>query len=309
MSKIAFMFAGQGAQYVGMGKDLYESSAAAKAVFDMGEQVRPGTMAMCFEGPEEALKQTINTQPCLFLTDLACAKALEEAGISASCAAGFSLGEIPALAYTGALTDEEAFRLVVARGVAMDDCSKKKPGSMVAALKLENSVVEEVCSTFKEVYPVNYNCPGQVSCAGAVEELDAFAEAIKEKGGRAVMIAVSGAFHTPFMADAADVLVKELSGMDLKAPATKLYANRTGREYPTSREEMVETISKQLCNPVRWEDTIRAMYADGVRTFIEVGAGKTLSGLVKKTNLEDVTILNVSDSESLKEVIAAVKGQ
>ena len=306
MSKTAFLFAGQGAQYVGMGKALYESSAAAKAVFDMGEAVRPGTMAMCFEGPGEELTKTINTQPCLFLTDIACAKALEEKGIKADMAAGFSLGEIPALAYTGVLSDEEAFKLVVARGNSMNACAEKRAGSMVAALKLTNEQVESVASKFEAVYPVNYNCPGQVSCAGAVEELDAFADAIKAEGGRAVKIAVSGAFHTPFMADAADVLRNELKDMTINAPSIDLYANKTGEVYPTDAAEVIETVSTQLCNPVRWEKTIRNMYDAGVRTFIEVGAGTTLSGLCKKMGYDDITVLNVADVETLESTVAAL---
>lgn len=306
MSKIAFLFAGQGAQYVGMGKALYESSAAAKEIFDMGESVRPGTKTMCFEGPGEELTKTINTQPCLFLTDLACAKALEEKGIKADMAAGFSLGEIPALAYTGVLSDEEAFKLVVARGNSMNACAEKRAGSMVAALKLPNEKVEEVAAKFEAVYPVNYNCPGQVSCAGAVEELDAFADAIKAEGGRAVKIAVSGAFHTPFMADAADVLRDALKDMTINAPAIDLYANKTGEVYPADEADVIETVSTQLCNPVRWEKTIRNMYDAGVRTFIEVGAGTTLSGLCKKMGYEDIKVLNVADAESLEATVAAI---
>ena len=302
MGKIAFLFAGQGAQSVGMGKDLYDNNAAAKAVFDMGEAIRPGSESMCFEGPGEALTQTENTQPCLFLTDLACARALAVAGVKADVAAGFSLGELPALAFAGVLSDDDAFRLVTLRGQKMSECAAKHPGSMVAALKLDNAKVEEVCAGFKNVYPVNYNCPGQLSCAGAVEELDAFVDAVKAAGGRAVKLAVSGAFHTPFMAETTQALAAKLETMQVNAPELTLYSNLTGEVYPSQKEQIIETVSKQASNSVRWEKTIRDMAANGVDTFIEVGAGTTLSGLVKRT-LTDVRVFNVCDMATLEETV------
>lgn len=306
MGKIAFLFAGQGAQAVGMGKDLYESNAVAKEVFDMGEALRPGTMAMCFEGPGEALTMTENTQPCLFLTDLACAMALRDAGIKADVAAGFSLGEIPALAFAGVLSNEDAFRVVCVRGSKMAECAAAHPGSMVAALKMENAKVEEVCSRFANVYPVNYNCPGQLSCAGAVEELDDFVAAIKEEGGRAVKIAVSGAFHTPFMADATEALSKELAKMELSVPSIDLYSNLLGDVYPMDTAKIADTVAKQASNSVRWEDSVRRMLESGVDTFIEVGPGATLAGLVKRIT-SDAKVYNVNDVASLQATIEALK--
>ena len=222
MSKIAFLFAGQGAQYVGMGRDLYESVPAAKEVFDLGESRRPGTLATCFEGPGEALTQTENTQPALFLVDLACARALSAAGVMPDAVAGFSLGEIPALAFTGVLSDADAFDTVVLRGNTMQTCGERHPGGMAAVMKLPPEEVERIAATFNCIYPVNYNCPGQIACAGAAGEIDAFCDAVKAAGGRAVKLAVSGAFHTPFLADATDALRRHLSGLALSAPKIPL---------------------------------------------------------------------------------------
>lgn len=306
MGKTALLFAGQGAQYPGMGKDLYENSKRAKEVFDMGEKLENGILSMCFYGDADELKKTVNTQPCLFLTDLACAEALKERGITADCAAGFSLGEIPALAYCSVMKEEDAFRLVCERGKAMDKCASAKEGGMAAVLKLSPEKVEEVAEQFKEVYPVNYNCPGQIACAGAAEEIDAFCAEIIKNGGRAVKLQVSGAFHTPFMDGASDVLKEELKKYSVGTAKIPLYSNYTSKVYPEEREGIESCICSQVKNPVRWESILRAMEKDGVDTFIEVGAGKTLSGFVKRT-LPSAKIYNVSDIISLEATVAALK--
>ena len=305
MSKIAFLFAGQGAQYVGMGRDLYESVPAAKEVFDLGESRRPGTLATCFEGPGKALTQTENTQPALFLVDLACARALGAAGVTPDAVAGFSLGEIPALAFTGVLSDADAFDTVVLRGNTMQTCGERHPGGMAAVMKLPPEEVERIAATFNCIYPVNYNCPGQIACAGAAEEIDAFCDAVKAAGGRAVKLAVSGAFHTPFMADATDALRRHLSGLALSAPKIPLYSDYTADLYPGDSETIAETIAEQASRSVRWETIIRRMANTGIDTFIEVGAGATLSKLVSRT-LTDVQILHVENAETLRETLAAL---
>ena len=302
MGKIAFLFAGQGAQYVGMGKDLYDNMPDVTKVFDMGEQLRPGTKSQCFEGDSDTLSKTENTQPCLFLTDLACARALTNKGVKPDMIAGFSLGEISALAYADILSDEDAFKLVTVRGKVMSECASKNPGGMVAVVRLTNEQVDNAAKKYNQVYPVNYNCPGQVSVAGNSEELIEYSKDIKELGGRAIKLAVSGPFHTPFMQEATDRLVTELGNMDVKTPNVKMFSNMTGEIYPEDKFEIIDTIAKQASNSVRWESIIRKMYEDGCDTFIEVGPGKTLSGFVQKT-LKDVRVFNVSDMESLNRTI------
>lgn len=307
MKKFAFLFAGQGAQTVGMGKDLAACLPAAKSVYDIGDSIRPGVTALCFSGDPDELKQTENTQPCLYLTDLAIARSLAAAGVTPSAAAGFSLGEIPALAFAGVMSDADGFRFVSLRGRAMAEASGKHPGGMAAALKLTPEVVESVCGEFSEVWPVNYNCPGQVSCAGNADEIDAFCEKIKAAGGRAVKLPVSGAFHTPYMKDVAPVLRQALEDLPLAAPQIPVYANRTASPYPSDRAGVTDLLSGQVCHAVRWEDTLRRMAADGIDTFVEVGAGATLTGFVRRT-LPEATAITVNDMPSYEAALKVLLG-
>ncbi len=281
MGKIAFVFSGQGAQYSGMGKELYDSSPAAKAVYDMADSIRPNTSAQCFEGTTEELCQTVNTQPCVFTADLAAAYALVEKGIKPDCVAGFSLGEIAALAFSKMLSDEEAFKLVCARGELMDKAANENPGTMVAVLKLSAEQVEEICSGFDRTYPVNYNSAAQTVVATTAENAEAFCSAVKEAKGIAKPLAVSGAFHSPFMADAANGLESYLEGVELAEPQTLIYSDVTALPYDGDYKALIKA---QVENPVRWQKIVENMVADGVDTFIEVGVGKTLANLVKRIN-------------------------
>ena len=307
MKKTAILFSGQGAQAVGMGKDLYEVSPIARRLFDGAETLFKGITDICFNGHPEMLKSTEYAQPCLFLTGLAFALELKNRGIAADCAAGFSLGEIPALAYSGVMTESDAFSFVLKRARKMAELSRIHSGSMIAALKLDAETVESLCAEFKETWPVNYNCPGQISCSGRPDEIDSLAAKIVSNGGRAVKLAVSGAFHTPYMAPAEEVLREALEDIDIKAPAIPLYADLTGEKYPCSREEIIDTVSKQVCSPVRFENILKNMARDGVDTFIEVGAGSTLTGFVKRT-LPEAVHYTVTDVGSLMEATELIVG-
>ena len=304
MKKIAFVFSGQGAQYGGMGKSLYESSLAARQVFDTAEKLRPGTLTQCFEGTTEELSVTKNTQPCLYCVDLAAARALEEAGIHADFAAGFSLGEAAALTFAGAFSEEDGFSFVCRRAEAMQKAAEEHPGAMAAVLKLSNETVEELCRSFSRVWPVNYNCPGQLVVAGEREELESFCIKAAEAGGKAVPLAVSGGFHSPLMADAAEQLGAVLREIPVKVPRLPVYANVTAEPYG---ENIRELLTRQVESPVRWQETVENLRAQGVDTFIECGPGKTLCGLIKKT-LKDVDIFRVENAETLQDTVKAING-
>lgn len=295
MSKIAFVFSGQGAQAPGMGKELYDCSPAAKAVFDLADSIRPGTSQQCFEGTQEELNVTINTQPCLFACDLAAAKAAQERGIQPDCAAGFSLGEAAAVAFSGMLTEAEAFSMVCKRAELMNEAAQKNPGAMAAVMKLSPQQVETLCGPIENAWPVNYNSPKQTVVAASADTIDQVVEAASAQRGRAVKLAVSGAFHSPLMHSAADGLREYLASVSLREERLPVYANLTAEPYG---EDKKETMAAQCENPVRWQKTIENMIANGVDTFIEVGAGKTLAGLIKKINPE-VTVYQIENKEGL----------
>jgi [acyl-carrier-protein] S-malonyltransferase len=233
MGKIAFVFSGQGAQYAGMGRRYYEASPQARSLYDAAEAFRPGTLAQCFTGDREMLLRTENTQPCLYLAGLAAAMTLRDAGIRAEGAAGFSLGEIPALAFAGAFPYLEGFRIACRRGTLMQKAAEENPATMAAVLRLDHAQVEAICERFEAVFPVNYNCPGQVAISGTREGIAAVKPEIAAAGGKLVPLKVGGGFHSPFMDGAAAAL-----GTGSRAPKSICRPCRciqTLRQSPTGR--------------------------------------------------------------------------
>jgi len=303
MGKLAFVFAGQGAQYSGMGKELAAADQNAAQVFAMADARRPGTSAQCFAGTMEELSQTKNTQPCMFVVEMAAAEALAAAQIRPDYLAGFSVGEIAALTFSGAVSFDDGFRLVCERGQLMQDCSEQADTVMTAVLKLEENLVEELCSHYDHIYPVNYNCPGQIVVAGLRAPMEDFKLEVKQVGGRAMPLPVSGAFHTPFMAEAARKLEDMLAGIAFNEPRIPLYANYSGGLY---QGDFRQLLTKQVCNPVRWQRIVEQMAGQGVDTFIELGPGTTLSGFIGRI-VPAARTLHVENAASLEETIREVR--
>lgn len=303
MGKIAFVFSGQGAQHVGMGQDFYNNIPAVKALYDSADAIRTGTIEQSFTGDGTALKQTENTQPCLYLADMAAAIALKENGIQPDGFAGFSLGEIPALAMGNAYSYEDGFKIAVKRGEAMAKASEGVECAMMAVVKLPTEQVEELAKPYDKVYPVNYNSPMQLVCSGDKEQLEALAKDVKAVKGRGLMLAVSGAFHSPYMTKAVEPFGKELEQFDVKAPEIPVYANYTASPYEGDPKE---TMLKQIDHPVQWTKLIQNMANDGFDTFIETGVGNTLQKLISQI-LPDAKVYRVEDMETLNAVVAELK--
>lgn len=302
MGKIAFLFSGQGAQFSGMGLDLYNNSPVGKKLFEELEKVKPGNMDLCFKGTKEDLTKTINTQPCIYSVDLAAALVLESRGISADVVAGFSLGELAALSFSGSMSYIEGFKIVCKRGEYMQSAGEERESSMLAVLKLDNETIESLCKKYNEVYPVNYNYPGQLVVSGLKSEMELFKLDVKEAGGKALALSVSGAFHSPFMQSAEKRFKECLKNYEFNVPKIPVYSNCTAKPYT---HDVSGLLTKQLMNPVLWQKSIENMIKDGVDTFIEVGVGKTLRGFVSKIS-QDISIYNVEDIESLENTVMSI---
>ena len=307
MAKIGFLFSGQGAQFPGMMKDLYAEESAAKEVFDKADEALGRSISgLCFEGTQEELNLTHNTQPCMLTGDIAAAMTLKAHGIQADAVAGFSLGEYAALAYAGAISLEEVFPLIQIRADAMQEAVAPGEGAMAAFIGATSEQVENICERVTKGYVVaaNYNSPVQTVVSGSVAGVDEACAIAEAEGLRCVKLAVSAPFHCAMMEPAAKRLAEEFTKISFQNPSVPVYMNVDG-EPLTDGSLVADLLVKQAMSPVQWVKTLKKMQADGIDTFIECGAGKTLSGLVKKT-LTDVRILRVENMKTLQETLEAL---
>ena len=306
MSKTAFIFPGQGAQYCGMGQDFYENTKTGKELFDMASELLGFSVPeLCFE-KNDRLDITEYTQAAMVTASIAMMRVLEENGIKPDVAAGLSLGEYCALAAAGVMSDEDAIRTVRQRGILMQEAVPVGEGAMAAILALDASAIEEVTGAMEGVWIANYNCPGQIVISGEKAAVEDACEKLKAAGAkRAVMLNVSGPFHSGMLADAGERLGEVLSQVELHEPQIPYVANVTA-QYVKSAAEVKELLTRQVSSSVRWQQSVEAMIADGVDTFIEIGPGKTLAGFMRKIS-RDVKTLNVEKLEDISKVAEALK--
>lgn len=307
--KIAFLFPGQGAQYINMGKSLYENIDECREVFDKGQEILNMPIKdIIFNGSEELLTKTENNQPSILLVSLACLKALEIEGIDADYVAGLSLGEYAALIYSGALSFEDGVKLVKKRASIMDSSLDKDAGSMAAVLKLDRDKVSELldkASEFGIVEAANYNCPGQIVISGEIPAIKSSTKIAKELGGTSIPLKVSGPFHSSLYKKASYKFYDELKKVKIRPLNKVVYSNVKGKPY-SEDDDMADLLRRQIMSSVLFEESIKDMLDKGVDTFVEIGPGKTLSGFVKKID-KNVKVYNIEDIDSLRETVKIIK--
>lgn len=299
MSKIAFIFPGQGAQYCSMGQDFYEKTEIGKEVYDKASELLGFSMPeLCFE-KNDRLDITEYTQAAMVTTSIAMMRVLEaEKGIKPSVVAGLSLGEYCALAAAGVMSDEDAIKTVRQRGILMQEAVPKGLGAMAAILSMEASEIEEVLSDMEGVQIANYNCPGQIVISGVKEKVEEANEKLLSAGAkRAIMLNVSGPFHSDMLIGAGEKLGMVLDKVDIKTPVIPYVSNVTA-QYVTNESAVKELLKKQVSSSIRWQQSVETMLTDGVDTFIEIGPGKTLAGFMKKIK-RDANVFNIEKLEDL----------
>ena len=293
MTKHAFIFPGQGAQHVGMGKELYESDPEIKSLFDRSNEILGYSLSdVCFSGPVDEINRTNRSQPALFVCSIAALESLKkkqpELVEQASCSAGLSLGEYTAMVFAGAISFEDALRLVQERGDAMQAAADEVSSSMVSVLGLDLDKVEQVCQSARQgeeiLQVANHLCPGNIVVSGHQSACDRVDEVAREAGAmRAVELAVAGAFHTPLMASALERLKTALTETKIQSPSVPVISNVDAKSHE-SPDEIRELLVRQVCSPVLWEQSMNQMLAEGVEQFYEIGPGKVLKGLLKRIN-------------------------
>ena len=301
MSTTAILFAGQGAQHVGMGKDIADAFPAAREVYRQADDLLGMHLAdLCFNGPADKLNATDISQPAIFTTSVAIFRALAPSGLAPAAAAGLSLGEHTALWLADSVSFDDALRLVRRRGQLMQAACEAQPGTMVSVIGLDEQQVNDLCrqaSAQGAVVPANFNCPGQIVVSGSKSGCNRILELVEQQGGRALPLSVAGAFHSPLMQSAADGLTECLADTTFKQPRFPVPANVDG-QYHVDQTSIRDALYRQVIQPVRWQQCVQTLMADGFDSFVEIGPGRVLTGLMRRIN-RHMKVRNVSSVKDL----------